>query len=444
MNKAEEQSSSADLSTLLNLPRTPKESGEAEKIITEFNNTNLARFNTTAQPDVTEISPVTPSHLERSDERKRQAQRESAKRAQECLSDLWSALRAKIKSKCKSDHVAKLQILYPEAGDCTQHRIFMSKCSVQNQWQEIKCTIIDRSVSIHPRTIPINHNDHNPNVRHENTRLKEIHNVCKAIQGSLNKKQTLEISVYERCLLRDPGAARFAKSPPPTLALHDLLSIDGDILRRYYKVVLALNLSHALLRAYHVGMQDKWTTRDIFFLFDPSNNRVIEAYNPCLTHCIFQQEGPQNAELRGSRKFPLLIDLGKILLEVALGRPVQDSELLYRPDVGLLTIISDPDVEFELMENVGPSYVKAMNCCLEANRDDDIDDEEEDLECCDELDEEVQCRDVLLDVIEHLENARENDYPSLSSHQIFPQKNPNHPLELRVSSYIRSQNTSER
>ncbi|KAK2608930.1 hypothetical protein QQS21_002506 [Conoideocrella luteorostrata] len=441
MNKAKEQSYSVDLSTLLNIPRTSKKSGEAEKVITEFNNTNLARFNATVQPDVTEISPVSPTHLERSDKPKRQARRESAKRAQECLSDLWSALREK--SKCGSDHVAKLQIRYPEASDYTQHRVFMSKCSGLSQWQEIKCKIIDRFVSIHPRTIPINHNDRNPNVRLENPRLKEIHNVCKTIHGSLTKKQTLEISVYERCLLRDPGAARLAKCPPPTLALHDLLSTDGDILRRYYKVVLALNLSYALLRAYHVGIQDEWTTRDIFFLFDPSNNRVIEAYNPCLTHCIFQQEGPRNAELTGSRKFPLLIALGKILLEVALGRPVSDSELLCRPDVGLLTIISDPDVEFELMENVGPSYVKAMNRCLEANLDDDIDDEEG-VEDCDELDEEVQCRDVLLDVIEHLENARQNDYPTLSNHQIFPQKNPNHPLELTVANYTRIQSTPER
>ena len=172
--------------------------------------------------------------------------------------------------------------------------------------------------------------------------------------------------MHKSDMVRNRKAARPAKLQPiwPTLSLDALLRDIGQKLRRNYKLLLALNLSHAL-RIYHAGMQSEWTSRDIFFLFDLPNYKVLEAYNPYLAYSLLQQRGSENIELADSRKFSLLVAFGKLLLESALGRPVEDSEIHFRPDVALLAIVEEEN--YELSEIIWPKYVDTITLCLEAN-----------------------------------------------------------------------------
>ncbi len=72
-----------------------------------------------------------------------------------------------------------------------------------------------------------------------------------------------------------------------------------------------------------------------FLRFNSHDHKVLEAYNPYLAYSLHRQRSG-DAKPASSRKFPLLVAFGKILLEIALGRPVEDSELQefhHHPDV---------------------------------------------------------------------------------------------------------------
>ncbi|KAH7000816.1 hypothetical protein EDB80DRAFT_866821 [Ilyonectria destructans] len=239
----------------------------ANQIITDFNAGNLARSKTAARQDIGDINPAITSLHRASDEPTSGPKLEGLKRSQKCLSDLRDALAENISiSQCTSTHIAKLQIRYPEGstepmGEI-QHRTFVPCCSAQNKWKEMTCKVVSQ--------LPANSN------------LRDVRNLCKVIQGSLKDNRTLKISVHKIRIVRDCSAARLTKSPPvwPTLSLDAMLRDIDQKFRRYDKVVLALNLSHALLRMQHAGMQNEWTSRDIFFLFDHSNYKVAERTTP--------------------------------------------------------------------------------------------------------------------------------------------------------------------
>ncbi|CAG2005085.1 unnamed protein product [Fusarium graminearum] len=411
IERASKNSTSSNLSTLLLLPETDEKAMEANQIITDFNAENLARSKTAARQHIGDINAVVTIHRRASDEPTSGLKLEGLKRTQKCLSDLRDALVENISiSQCTSPHIAKLQIRYPEGstepmGE-NQHRIFVSCCSAQNKWQETMCKVVSK--------LPANSN------------LRDIRNFCKVIQGSLKNNRTLEISVHNCRIVRDCSAAKLTKSPPvwPTLSLDAMLR----------------DMDQKFRRMQHAGMQNEWTSRDIFFLFDHSNYKVAEAYNPCLAYSLFQQQAFKNFKPENSRKFSLLVAFGKLLLEIALGRPVEDSELHSRADVALLTIVEEQSEE--LMNEATPAYHEAMVICLEANQDDNYDDEDmDDMEDSEKLDEEGQCMEVLFTVVERLEKAR-TEFPVLKRSQFDPRKSPNYPLELQLSKRIQSRSPS--
>lgn len=187
---------------------------------------------------------------------------------------------------------------------------------------------------------------------------------------------------------------------------------------------------HVLLQTYNAGMQKEWTSRDIFFLLDKSSDKILEACNPYLAYPVLQQQRSESIQLAGTVKFPLLVAFGKLLLEIALGRFVEDSELRMRRDVALLAIIDEQQQHYE-MDTVPEGYFNAMTNCLNANFNDNYD-EDEDEEGWEGLSEEEEIRKVLFEGIQCLEKAREDLLPSFSRNQYVT--NPNSPLELEYPS----------
>lgn len=211
-----------------------------------------------------------------------------------------------------------------------------------------------------------------------------------------------------------------------------VLASDQDRFGPLDKVILALNLSRALLRMYSAEMQSKeWTAENIFFLFDPLKQTVYEAYNPYLAYSLLQVQRSENVEPARPRKFSILISFAKLLLEIALERTLGPFS---RPrDIALLELVDG----CEVTDNVVKGYVDAVTVCLEANKrksDDDDEDEDEDEDNTVEdqpLDEESQCRAVIFTVVGYLDEARTNGFAG--------QKDPNHPRQLKVSKAVQSQ-----
>ncbi|KAI3547301.1 hypothetical protein CSPX01_03738 [Colletotrichum filicis] len=241
--------------------------------------------------------------------------------------------------------------------------------------------------------------------------------------------------IHDDCVVRIPDAKRIRlPRVVPTLSLHDMLRKDSHRLLPYHKVILALNLSHGLSRMYHGDMSTGWTSEDIFFLFNQDDCAINQAYNPFVPGSLSQQTPRRDSELAETRKFSLLVAFGKLLIEIALERILEESELcISREDVALLTIIDSP--EEAIAEKVPVGYVDAIEACLQANQDDDYDEESDDDE---KPDEEHQIREVLASVVESLEDSR----------AAFRQKagfnNPNFPKDLKVSRNLLRQTLSPR
>lgn len=224
------------------------------------------------------------------------------------------------------------------------------------------------------------------------------------------------------------------KIPPirPTLSLEAILE-SGLSFIPYHKVVLALNLSHALLRMYHAGMRNRqWSARDIYFLCDAPEGKIYEAYNPYLAHSLTGPVGFENPNISTTIKFPILVYFAQILLEIALEKPLGD--LGPHPHVALRQVVYESEVE---LFGMGPSYTDAAMACLEANCPDFDDEDEEDSDGSDsgqddpKDDDERRCREILFEVVSHLEDARKPS-STYRKPRKDPRNNPNYAYELSV------------
>ncbi|WQF77071.1 Putative peptidase S8/S53 domain, peptidase S8, subtilisin, Ser-active [Colletotrichum destructivum] len=405
-------------SAFLRLPSTAKEAEEANRIVSEFNDSNDLQT-TRADPKPNRAPSVTRKKLFNTES-------QTTSSSQNCFTSLWESLTRNMNtSGCTSTHVAKIQVRHPGRAalksDEIEHKVFISCCPNLDKWQETTCEVISEL----PR----------------NSNLKQVRNICKVIHGSLQDGMTLKIVIHDDGIVRDPSAARRIRLPQvlPTLSLDTILRDDNQNLHTYHKITLALNLSCSLSRMYHGGIRTEWTSQDILFLFNQDKGAVSQAYNPYVPYSLSQQTHYTDSESTGIRKFSLLIAFGKLLIEIALGRILEESELSDYPraDVALWAIIDDPKEEIRAIVPFG--YVEAIEECLQANRDDDYDEESDDGEG---LDEELQILGVLTSVIENLENSRTRFLGNERKQN--PEFDPNFPKEWKVSRSLLRQTTFPR
>lgn len=263
------------------------------------------------------------------------------------------------------------------------------------------------------------------------------------IHRYLEDRLILKILIHEDGIVRDTSTVKPIRSRQvlPTLSLDTILRDHNRTLRSpYHKIRLALNLSYTLSRMYHDEISSGWTSQDILFLFNQDDCVINQAYNPYVLYSLSQPTHYGDSELASTRKFSLLIALGKLLIEIALERILEDCDLDFYPraDVALLAIIEEQ--EEEIVENVPSGYVEAIEACLQANRNDDYDEESDDGE---ELDEEIQIQEVLKSVIENLEKSR-TVFLGKKLEQKPEYNNPNFPKELKVSRSVLKQTTFQR
>lgn len=246
---------------------------------------------------------------------------------------------------------------------------------------------------------------------------------CNAIHKSVEDHKILELFVHAQAShIRQGTKTNIIRYPPvsPTVSLKNILDDEKPRFLPAQTVILGLNLCHALLRMYKSGMQSKdWTAENIFFLFDPDGGYIREAYNPYFAISLLQGSGSNNAEEANPRRFPVLVNFAKLLLEIASGERIFNHP--YLPlDVYLLTYIPENEGS-KVSDYMVADYVDAARACLIAEKprsgDDDYDEKKV-------LNEEDQCRAVLLKAAEDLEKARQWHKPP---------KNLNEPLELRFS-----------
>ncbi|KAH0429776.1 hypothetical protein CcaCcLH18_08199 [Colletotrichum camelliae] len=181
---------------------------------------------------------------------------------------------------------------------------------------------------------------------------------------------------------------------------------------------------------YHGAKSSVWTSKSVFFLL--MGSRIIEAYNPYVPFQLALDPVSESIELAHTLKFPVLVAFGRLLLEIALGRPIQDAELneLCSVTVVSLDIIMTQQDE-EIRNNVTKGYCKAMTKCLQSNRDDDYDDsdaEESEKEDADAEDHHLE--EVIVSVIEHLERDRD-EFPKFDNHN-SDWEQPNFPMVLEL------------
>ncbi|WAO84616.1 Subtilisin-like protein [Fusarium falciforme] len=210
----------------------------------------------------------------------------------------------------------------------------------------------------------------------------------------------------------DPHSSKPIPSPPiwPTLSLAELLKSGPSPLSPYDKVIMALNLGRMLLRTYGTGIDGcAWSAEDLFFLFESGQETAYQIYNPYLNYSL-ASEGSTVSPI-SPRKFPILIDFAKLLLEIACGKTLGPFKRRPdRPDISLLAEVEKDSVT----EAVVAAYVHAIKKCLKANKDDDEDAESE----------EEQCRAVIRDAVADLEGAWSTAYAT--------KRDLNHPKEVKV------------
>jgi hypothetical protein len=211
----------------------------------------------------------------------------------------------------------------------------------------------------------------------------------------------------------------------PTVSFGAIIASGQDRFNALDKVILAMNLSRAFLRMYSSEMQSKeWNAENIFFLFDPAERTIYEAYNPYFTHSLRQIQGHVDEEPDRPRKFAVLVSFAKLLLEIALGKPL--GPFSGPRDICLLQLIG---YESEAAGIVVKGYLDAIAACLEANKrrkDDDSDSDSDD-----SMDEETQCRTVISTAVKYLEDARKGNFKS--------RRDSNFQKELKVSDDVQSQ-----
>ncbi|PMD46968.1 subtilisin-like protein [Hyaloscypha variabilis F] len=243
-------------------------------------------------------------------------------------------------------------------------------------------------------------------------------------------------------ILRYPKSViKHTKSSPvwPTVSLGSIIANGEDRFKPLDKVILAVNLSRAFLRIYSSEMQSKeWNAENIFFLFNTAERTIYEAYNPYFTYSLLQIQRYADDEPGRPRKFAVLVSFAKLLLEIALGKPLGPFSV--HRDIALLEIID----ESEAADSVVKGYLDAIAACLEANKrrkdddsdsESDSDDEHESNSDNDSMDEETQCRRVISTVVTYLEDARENNFRS--------RKDFNFAKKLKVSDDVQSQTISK-
>jgi hypothetical protein len=186
---------------------------------------------------------------------------------------------------------------------------------------------------------------------------------------------------------------------------------------------------------YSSEMRSKeWNAENIFFLFNRAERTICEAYNPYFAYSLLQIQRCADDEPERPKKFAVLVSFGKLLLEIALEKPLGP---FGKPrDLALLELIN----ESEESESVAKGYLDAVAACLEANKkrkDDnsDSDDEDESDSDNDSMDEENQCRKVIHTAVTNLEDARKNSFRS--------RKDSNFPKKLKVSDDVQSQSISK-
>jgi len=194
--------------------------------------------------------------------------------------------------------------------------------------------------------------------------------------------------------LQDEGYTEFTRFPPtwPTLSLADIFGEGRYCFGRNERVVLAYNLAHTLLRTYSTYMQQReWSSEDVYFLYEPESGIIHEAYNPYIAFTLLRPGTPGQERIRIPKKFPILLSFAKLLLEIGLGKAIVP---VRRLDVHLMTCAKSDETTRDLVTG----HFKAIMACLEAKKDQDEEDS---------VDEETQCRQVIYDVVDYLDKARE-------------------------------------
>lgn len=137
---ASRASTSMGFSTFLCLSETVEKSRKAEEMITNFNISNDTRSNTATRLGAGDINYASARH-KTSNKTTSKSEHESIEKSQQCISKLLNALKEHIgASACSSNHIAKIQIRYPdgstESTNGVQHRFFVSCCLLDDHCQE--------------------------------------------------------------------------------------------------------------------------------------------------------------------------------------------------------------------------------------------------------------------------------------------------------------------
>ena len=235
---------------------------------------------------------------------------------------------------------------------------------------------------------------------------------CKTIQDRLDGEETLVVFLHRDGIVWNPDSSTIIQCPPiwPTLSLAEILQLGPDPLRPYDKVILALNLGRMLLRTYDTGMDGcAWSAEDLFFLFESCQQTAHEIYNPYLSYSLTGHG--KTIGTTSPRKFPILVAFAKLLLEIACGKIL--GPFVRRPDRPEISLLAELK-KGSVAEEVVAEYVRAIEKCLRANREDGDDAKSE----------EDQCRAVIRDAVADLEEAWSTAYATKGD--------PNQPKELKV------------
>ncbi|PVH69594.1 hypothetical protein DL98DRAFT_168670 [Cadophora sp. DSE1049] len=201
-----------------------------------------------------------------------------------------------------------------------------------------------------------------------------------------------------------------------------------------------MNLSRAFLRMYSSETQSKeWNAENIFFLFNPAERTIYEVYNPYFAYSLLQIQRNADEEPDRPRKFAVLISFAKLLLEIALEKPLGPFDV--PRDIALQAIIDGDDDDSDVAALVGEEYLDAVAACLRKKKlrkddDSDYDSDDEDESDSDNgsMDEETRCRAAIFRAVTNLEVLK-NRYKRA--------ENSNFPRQLKVSADVQSQSISK-
>ncbi|KAH7187348.1 hypothetical protein DER44DRAFT_639679, partial [Fusarium oxysporum] len=112
----------------------------------------------------------------------------------------------------------------------------------------------------------------------------------------------------------------------PAITLSYLLK-EGLLANRYtfpekHKLILAFNLAQSLLQLYcSQWIQKDWTAEQLHFMYETDKNKVHNIHQPYIC-CLFDGAN-YKSDIQDSRhKYPFVLAFGKLLLEIAEGKPI--------------------------------------------------------------------------------------------------------------------------